>query len=176
MPGKNAPLLVMHGTHDTVVPYFAAVLPCTNTIAVGNVCEQQVFPQAGHSLDAEPRGTASASFLYRHVIAAPRAPSDFVDLAATTRGETVTVTGRLVDGGGVPIAGARVLGQATDGWSSARTAPDGFFTLTVAAPDHSHSTVVAVRYDGEFQGSGLLARNRAPVQESVVASWGQPAS
>ena len=165
-PFKNAPLLTMHGTHDTVVPHFTAILPCVNTIAVGNVCEQRIYPGAGHGLPTEDRGNASADFLYRHVIGADQADSDLVDLAAATQGEAVTVTGRLVDGSGAGVAGARVLGSATAGWAEATTGPDGSFTLAVAAPDHGRSTLVTVRYEGDPD------QKREPVQETVTATWG----
>ena len=171
-PG-NSPLYVMHGTHDTVVPIFGATLPCTNTLAVGNVCEQRLYPGAGHGLPDADQGPASAEFLYRHVINAPRTATSFEGVSTSPQGETVAVIGRLVKDGGAAVAGAPVVGRATAGWVSATTGPDGSFSLAVPAPDHGQATDVALRYDGSFEGAGLLSENLAPTSLTTVATWGR---
>lgn len=171
-PG-NSPLFVMHGTNDTVVPQVGSILPCTNTLAVGNVCEQRIYPGAGHGLPDADQGPSSAEFLYRHVINAPRTATTFESVTTSTQGETVTVGGRLVRDGGAPVAGARVLARATAGWVVATTGPDGGFSLSVPAPDHGQATDVLLRYDGSFGGSGLLAESLAPTDATTIARWGR---
>ena len=171
LPG-DAPMLVMHGTHDTVVPVVGSTLPCANKLAVGTVCEQRLYPGAGHGLPVDDRGITSAQFLYRHVIGAPRTGSHFETVTAVPQGGRAVVMGRLRDADGAAVGGARVLARATAGWAEATTGPDGSFTLTVDAPDHGRTASVLLRYEGHFEGTGLLARNRAPAHTTVTATWG----
>ena len=170
-PG-NSPLFVMHGTHDNVVPMVGATLPCTNTLAVGNVCEQRLYPGAEHRLPDADQGPMSAEFLYRHVINAPRTATQLAGLSTSTQGETVTLSGRLVSADGSPVVGERVLARATAGWVAATTGADGRFVLAVPAPDHGRVTEVVARFDGHFGGAGLLATNLAPTQGTTTAAWG----
>jgi hypothetical protein len=151
---------------------FGATLPCANTLSVGNVCEQRIYPEDNHNdMSLADKGATSARFLYRHVITAPRVATALEGLTASTRGEAVTVSG-VLKAGGAPAGGRRVFLRATDGWVVATTGPDGSFTAVVQAPDHGHATPVTVRYNGDFEGAGLLAENLGPTQGSVTASWG----
>ena len=171
-PG-NSPMLVLHGTHDDVVPVVGATLPCANTLSVGNVCEQRLYPGAGHNgMSLEDKGATSALFLHRHVVSAPRVATSLENVTTTTRGEGVTVAGRLVRDGGAPVAGEVVFVRATGAWVSAVTGPDGSFTAAAPAPEHGRTASVSVRYNGRYEGAGVLAENLGPVLRTVSATWG----
>lgn len=174
LPGL-APMLVLHGTNDDIVPVVASVLPCEDSVAMGNVCEAHLFPGDGHNtMPREETGARSADFLYRHVVQAPRTSTRIAGAVATVRGEAVTVTGTVVTEAGSPVAGARVLGRATDAWASATTAPDGTFVVEVAAPDHGRAIDVLLRYEGEPQLPSRLPLSpppNAPTAAVVTATW-----
>ncbi len=157
LPG-DAPILVMHGTNDTTVPMATSTAPCTQTLAVGNICEMRIYPGAGHGLPDADRGLTSTSFLYRHMISAERVPTRLSDLAASTQDEEVIVTGRLATEAGAPIADARILGRGeTGGPVEATTSGDGTFTLGVQAPDAGTPFSVKLRYEGHYTGLSAQA-------------------
>jgi hypothetical protein len=62
------PLLVSHGLADDVVPYPAELPSCALTIAMGNVCEQVLDPDAKH---AQFGFDLWREFLYRRMIQKP---------------------------------------------------------------------------------------------------------
>ena len=62
------PLLVSHGLADDVVPYPAEVPSCALTLAMGNVCEQVLDPDAKH---AQFGFDLWREFLYRRMIQKP---------------------------------------------------------------------------------------------------------
>jgi acetyl esterase/lipase len=64
------PIDMFHGTNDQTAPYFAAVLTCGATIALGNACELTTYPGGGHTLVEYQRDIAarSADFLCRWVL------------------------------------------------------------------------------------------------------------
>jgi dienelactone hydrolase len=62
------PLLISHGVVDDVVPYPATVPTCVMTIALGNVCEQVLDPDAGHTTLGHAQWR---DFLYRRMIQTP---------------------------------------------------------------------------------------------------------
>ena len=177
-PG-SPPIMTLHGTHDTTVPIVASALPCAATIAVGNVCEAHVYPERGHSVGdelPEEMTAKSVDFLYRNVIATPRAASAFTGVTTATRGDVATVAGRLTSGI-TPISGARVLARSQTGaWVETVTGADGSFRIAVPAPDHGRSAQLTLRYEGHAPAPGIAsigAQPIAPTTTSATARWGQ---
>ena len=167
LPG-DAPILALHNTGDTTVPWPTSVAPCALTIAVGNVCEMRWYPQSGHGTPGTDSGTTSASFLYRHVLQAPRIATRFADVVASTKGEIVTVTGRIETDQGDPVASARILGRTGSSATESTSNDSGRFEFVLPAPDHGRSVVVDLRYEGNYTGGSRLA----PTHTSVTVSWG----
>ena len=66
-PGEP-PLLISHGVADDVVPYVGTVPSCVMTIALGNVCEQVLDPDEGHTAFGHAQWR---EFLYRRMIQTP---------------------------------------------------------------------------------------------------------
>lgn len=62
------PVLLSHGVLDDVVPYPADVPACVLTVALGNVCEQQLDPDQEHG---QFGFEGWREFLYRRMIAPP---------------------------------------------------------------------------------------------------------
>ena len=168
LPG-DAPLLAMHGTNDTTVPMPTSTAPCAQTLAVGNVCEMRIYPGAGHGLPDGDRGLVATSFLYRRVISAARSPTEFTDTTVSTRGETATVMGRLVNADGEPVADARILARANAGWVESTTGEDGTFSLTLSVPEHGRSIDIKLRYEGHYTSEPHLA----PTYTVATATWGR---
>lgn len=179
LPGA-APMLALHSVGDTTVPWPTSVAPCLLTLSVGNVCEMRWYAQASHGTPAADSGATSASFLYRHVLQAPRIPTALTDVETTERGDSVTVTGRLTTDQGSSIAGARILGRSRTGWTAVTTDADGAFELVLSTPDHGRSVPVDLRYEGHYTEDpglpvtphALTPTPLAPTQMSTVATWG----
>ena len=68
----DAPMSMHHGTGDTVIPYPHALATCNLSITVGNVCEMNSYPGAGHSLSSYNSDILekSSEFLHRALIIA----------------------------------------------------------------------------------------------------------
>jgi dienelactone hydrolase len=176
-PG-DPPIAFFHAAQETTIPMPSVLPVCANTVAMGNVCEGNIWPEetdhdlADHQVEI---GALAAGFLHRNVLQGERTSTAFEDVTTAVHGETAVVTGRLVTEQGDPVADARVLARATAGWAESETADDGSFIIEVNVPDHGKAADILLRYEGFYPNRPSLPTTRtplAPTHFTASATWG----
>lgn len=190
-PG-DPPVAILHGTHDTVVPYATGVLPCAVTTAVLNICEHTPFVGAEHGLSGTCCAEAS-DFLLRYVVRAPRAATA-VSLDAAPDplrvAEPVVLRATLTAAGvplaeGVPLEGKRVTfafgsermevvtGPAGDAEATFTPAAAGSLDISATFSGEQTTTATTIASGSGYAGSRATASVEVAREGTVLTYEGE---